>query len=104
MKTNEVDATVESLQQVQQLFRMHDGIVHAVPTYIFETDTPLMRPVVLFEQRHHIVDRHHLLRRHDSCSFCRERIVKRDRQVTFTLVQEPLHRRDTDGRDGDSFG
>ena len=76
MKTYKIDAARQPLQQAQQLLRMARRIVLAGPTDILETDTALVGPVVLLEQRNEVGYMNHFLRRHDSSSLRSEWIVQ----------------------------
>ena len=86
METNQIDATGQAFEQSQQFFGMSDGIVLVVPADILETDAPLVRPVVLLQQLHHLcqmlafLDRHHLL------ALGTKGVMQRDSQMAFGLI------------------
>lgn len=103
MKTDQVDTAVDPLKQTQQLSRMTGRIVLPCPTDIFETHPPLVRPVIIPEQRNHIGNGHHLLRRHNQRALYAEGVMHRHRYMTLALVQEALHGRNTYRGDGNPF-
>ena len=86
MEADEVDAAGEVAQQAQQFVRMTDGVVLPMPTDVLETDTSLVRPVVLLEESDDLRKGVHLLSGHYLAALCGKGIMQGDGEVAFALV------------------
>lgn len=112
MVTDEVHAAVKTFEQPNELFGMaRSGVIDQLAVYylvletdIFEADSPLVRPVVMAEERNNIGQGESFLRRHDTCSLCGEGVMERDSQMAVALIQETLHGRDAHRGDRDALG
>ena len=90
MEANQVDATLQSLQQSYYLATIERRVVEAAKTDVLKRTATLVCEVVLFEQCYRLFQRHRLLGRHQLQALFVEWGVHGDGYVTGTLVKEPL--------------
>ncbi len=105
MEADEVDAAVESRQQLDQLTGIEQRVVYPVEHDVLERESPLVAPVVIAQHLDDRGDGCRFLDGHDGKPLFRDGVVQADGQVAFAFVEEPLQvGGESDGGEGDAFG
>ena len=86
MEADEVDAAGEVAEEAQEFVGMADSVVLTMPADVLETDTALVRPVVLLEESDDLREGEHLLGGHYLAALCGKGIMQGDGEVAFALV------------------
>ena len=90
MKTDEVDAAVQSFEQAHDGLGMSFRVVYILEDNVFERQTSLVREVIIAQQIDNALNRHSPFCRHQFRTLFMKRRVHADGDMTVALLKETL--------------